>query len=70
MKQSLRLLTHRQPKPQRHGGLIDSDKIVGGYLDKLDAMPQKYAVVTSSRTSILRRAWQWLLAWIRVLTCG
>lgn len=40
----------------KHMGTLDSDEIVGRYLDAV----AKYAVVTSSRTPILRRAWRWL----------
>lgn len=53
-------LIDRQPKPQRHLGVLNSDATLKPYLDKLDAMPRKHAIVTNSRTPIIRRAWRWL----------
>lgn len=35
------------------------------YLDYLDQLPRRYAVITERRTPMRRRVWRWLLGWIR-----
>lgn len=44
----------------RHMGIINSDEIVGRYLDAVE----RYAVVTQSRVPLYRRIWRWVLTQI------
>lgn len=55
----LRLL-NRQPKPQRHLGVMRSDDVLQPYLRQLEEMPVKYAVVAVSSTPRWRRLLRWL----------
>lgn len=59
MRQSLRLID-RQPKPQRHLGVMRSDDVLRPYLEKLEGMPQKYRVEVDRPAPILRRARRWV----------
>lgn len=57
----LRLLNSK--KPQRHG-VINSDVIVGRYLDRLKQMPQKYGIDVAKPVPLVRRVWRWVLTQI------
>lgn len=59
MTKPLRLL-NRQSKPHRHLGIINSDAVVGRYLDEVERLPVKYAVVVSRGIPLWRRAWRWV----------
>lgn len=55
----LRLL-NRQPKPQRHLGVMRSDDVLQPYLRQLEEMPRKYRVDPRERVPLLRRWLRWL----------
>lgn len=55
----LRLL-NRQPKPSRHLGAIDSDAVVGKYLDEVERLPMKYRIDPRERVPPHRRLWRWV----------
>lgn len=50
----LRLL-NRQPKPQRHLGVMRSDDVLSRVEAEYQAMPQRYAVVVDKPVPLLRR---------------